>query len=361
MPGVRLFFLILIGFLSTSHLDAQEPESRSVTVLFDVDRTEISQEYKNLLRSTILDIGFGNIREIHIEGHTDSDHSDEYNLDLSKRRAQETRQFLLSQGVKEHLIFTSAFGESSPFSDDKSENRRSVVRFVFSDMESVPLHPVWLKLHVTDAHTGKAIQADYTFEFFSKLKSGQTDRKGIAFLPFQPGRGGQFLIASSRGYLNERADLSAAERSSSYDTVDIFVQLHRVQVVKKLSFRNIYFHTDSDSLKPESKPELEKLLATLKFYPDMYIEIQGHMNYPSSRGMPPYQQIFNYNLSYKRARRIYTYLIDNGIARERLTYKGLSNSRMVYPDPKSRAEEDANKRVEIWTLRKLPAPGSKSP
>jgi len=46
----------------------------------------------------------------------------------------------------------------------------------------------------------------------------------------------------------------------------------------------------------------------------------------------------------------YQYLIDKGVSKYRLEYKGMGNTEMIYPMPKNHYEEQANRRVEIKIL-----------
>jgi len=67
--------------------------------------------------------------EVEIRGHTDSDASDEHNLDLSLRRAKSVRRFLISKGVEEGRLTVQGFGESRPIVSNatafgKARNRR---------------------------------------------------------------------------------------------------------------------------------------------------------------------------------------------------------------------------------------------
>ena len=67
--------------------------------------------------------------KIYIEGHTDSDGTDTYNLDLSKRRAASAKKYLVDKGVVDGMITTEGFGESKPVADNKTaegktKNRR---------------------------------------------------------------------------------------------------------------------------------------------------------------------------------------------------------------------------------------------
>ena len=70
-----------------------------------------------------------------IEGHTDDVGADEYNLDLSARRARSVFDYLASQGVGKQRLNTIAAGESQPQVEGTSAaaraaNRRVVIRRV---------------------------------------------------------------------------------------------------------------------------------------------------------------------------------------------------------------------------------------
>ncbi len=67
--------------------------------------------------------------ELMIEGHTDSTGDDNYNMKLSKRRADAVASYIKSQGVAANRFKVEAFGETRPIGDNKtkegqSQNRR---------------------------------------------------------------------------------------------------------------------------------------------------------------------------------------------------------------------------------------------
>jgi outer membrane protein OmpA-like peptidoglycan-associated protein len=75
-------------------------------------------------------------RRILIEGHTDSQGSDEYNRDLSQRRAESVRNALAGQGVASSRIDVVGAGEGLPVANNttasgRQQNRR--VEIIFSD------------------------------------------------------------------------------------------------------------------------------------------------------------------------------------------------------------------------------------
>lgn len=108
-------------------------------IQFDFDKTDIRPEAAR----TLNDLGallrkFPEIR-IKIHGHTDSLGSDDYNLDLSLRRAQSVRSYLVGLGVKGNRIECEGLGEHYPIDTNQTEsgrfrNRRVEISF-FVDEE----------------------------------------------------------------------------------------------------------------------------------------------------------------------------------------------------------------------------------
>jgi len=73
-----------------------------------------------------------------VEGHTDSAGSDEYNLGLSKLRAESVTNYLTSQGIDSNRFTTKWFGESQPVADNttaegRSKNRRVEIGILASE------------------------------------------------------------------------------------------------------------------------------------------------------------------------------------------------------------------------------------
>ena len=71
---------------------------------------------------------FSLLKNFEIDGHTDSDGSDEYNQVLSEKRANSVKNFLVSQGVTAEIT-TKGYGESKPVASNdtaegKQKNRR---------------------------------------------------------------------------------------------------------------------------------------------------------------------------------------------------------------------------------------------
>jgi outer membrane protein OmpA-like peptidoglycan-associated protein len=77
---------------------------------------------------------FGKAVYLEIEGHTDSNGSDAYNMILGERRAEAARNYLNQKGgIPLHAMSTISYGESQPVADNgtadgRSQNRRVVVK-----------------------------------------------------------------------------------------------------------------------------------------------------------------------------------------------------------------------------------------
>lgn len=111
----------------------------------------------------------------------------------------------------------------------------------------------------------------------------------------------------------------------------------------KLLLKSLLFIGSKSVLKKRSEKDLKKLLVFLKENPGVHFEIQGHVCCIYSFQDDAIDSDTNtVNLSVTRAKRIYDYLLDNGIAARRMTYKGYGRKQ-----PIEGGRESDNKRVEI--------------
>lgn len=355
--SIGLFSLkksILLFFLGHCCLFVQSQEfaHRTFDVFFEKGIDQLDAEAMALIRKHMVDVGSSNIREVFLTGHADTDADSLYNQHLSERRTMNAKQFMLGQGVPERLISSHSLGETMQVFQGKDKNRRVEITLYYA-VDPKRQGNLVLIGKVFHAHTGKPLGADYSMERDGQNIFGKTNRKGEFSLRLKSGNDFRLMV-SREGFLSEVQSLSQQSIARiSGDTLFMNFRLSPVQVVEKVRFNHIYFYTDRDVLKPESKEDLQKLVLMLRQQEDLYIQIQGHVNFPISRKITPALELYNHDLSYRRARTVYRYLLEQGIEPSRLTYIGLGNSQMIHPDPKDEKEADMNKRVEIWKLRKL--------
>jgi len=67
---------------------------------------------------------------IRLDGHTDNNGSEEYNMTLSKNRVQAVKDLLVSNGIDASRIDLYYFGESKPIADNSTEEGQSTNRRV---------------------------------------------------------------------------------------------------------------------------------------------------------------------------------------------------------------------------------------
>ena len=131
------------------------------------------------------------------------------------------------------------------------------------------------------------------------------------------------------------------------DTTTSLQQLGQVAKGSTIRLKGLSFIPGSHRLMPDSRPVLMELLKTMKENPELRIEIQGHICCVADA-----EDGFDYdagdrNLSVNRAKAIYQFLVEQGINKSRLSYKGFGHSKpLVYPE-RSSEEEQLNRRVEI--------------
>ncbi len=65
-----------------------------------------------------------------IEGHADGTGTDEYNADLSRRRAESVRAWLAAHGIPAERLRVSAFGSERPLTPEADEAARQIDRRV---------------------------------------------------------------------------------------------------------------------------------------------------------------------------------------------------------------------------------------
>jgi len=106
----------------------------------------------------------------------------------------------------------------------------------------------------------------------------------------------------------------------------------------------VEFETDSAVLLPTSKPVLDEVVTVMKEHPDIeHVRVAGHTD---STASPDH----NMKLSEERAASVKQYLVEHGIAADRLASKGYGETRPI-ADNKTDAGRAENRRVEIHILR----------
>jgi outer membrane protein OmpA-like peptidoglycan-associated protein len=99
-------------------------------ILFDVDKATLKDPSKQELAELAVILNKYDDTNILLEGHTDSTGPEEYNLDLSRLRAQSVSNELAVNGVNPSRFTIMGYGESQPIGDNTTEEGRALNRRV---------------------------------------------------------------------------------------------------------------------------------------------------------------------------------------------------------------------------------------
>ncbi len=106
-------------------------------VTFATDQSNVRPEFFNVLSSVGLVLKEYNRTIVNVFGHTDSEGSDSYNLDLSERRAVSVARNLINQGTDQRRYYVAGFGEEQPIASNATSSGRAANRRV--EIEIAPL------------------------------------------------------------------------------------------------------------------------------------------------------------------------------------------------------------------------------
>lgn len=124
------------------------------------------------------------------------------------------------------------------------------------------------------------------------------------------------------------------------DKKELSQQVSTAKVGDKLVLKNLHFYNRSGIFVPESRPILEELLKIMLANPNLKIEIQGHICCQKGTDVEDTAKV--------RALAVYNYLINNGINKNRLSYKSFGSTRPIHIIPENNEDErNENRRVEI--------------
>lgn len=250
----------------------------------------------------------------------------------------------------EDLFFNiPAASDHAYYSRGVSETNTDIFRIKLPILKS-PEPFVTVRGKIVDKTTGKPLGAKIIYE---RLPDG----KGLGISQSNPETGeyeirlpaGELygLRAESSERLSENQNLDlrdvkfdqTIEKDFNLDPIGVTALEANVSIV----LNNLFFGFDKAVLRPESFPELDRMVTLMKEKESMQIEISGHTD---SSGPDQY----NMTLSQKRANSVVQYLSDKSIEKERMTILFFGENNPV--DSNDTAEgRKRNRRVEFKILK----------
>lgn len=125
------------------------------------------------------------------------------------------------------------------------------------------------------------------------------------------------MLATCKGFLNHKEELRVKPVTESEEYV---LQFPLASIRVPVLIDNIFYDFDKYSLRLESTKALDELIKLLNENPNVTIELSAHCDYKGSAE-------YNKTLSQKRAEAVVNYLIEHGIAKDRLSPVGYGKEK----------------------------------
>ncbi len=302
--GMRYFCFIVIVFTFAGLKLNGQSRTFSLSLYYAINQTNSELNTKKL--DSLCDrIGKGKL-ELKITGYADFLNNNRYNEQLSLKRAEYVKTYLLKKIDKAQITAITCVGLGEQNSKDNQSkegevSQRRVDVFITEQVERKKIGDKNNQIQQVEKKDQK-IKPESV-----KTKNSKAPTTGLS------------------GF----KDLKEGE---------------------SLTVEGLSFIPGRHVLMRESMPVLEELLNTLKEHSAVKIEIQGHICcMPSDEdGMDLDTQ--EMNLSENRAKAVYNYLVRNGIDASRLTFKGYGHTQPKVKLERTPEEEQMNRRVEIKVL-----------
>jgi len=303
---IKYFVVFQVIFILFSLLSFAQI-SDTLKVYYSIDSCGLEGEFRNDINNFLKK----DVKEVKVFSYTDFLGPIFYNQNLSQRRANQVRNYLVEQGVPKSLIAECkgmGIYPNSSLDYRTNPDDRGVVR-----------HRVSYVVFVYKEEVGKEV-----------------DNKNV--------------IGNSQD-----VDLDQIEEVKEESVViPIFENLttENMEVGENIVLDNILFHGGTPNFKPESESSLNQLYLAMKNNPTLEIEIEGHICCEKG-GEDGWDRINqNDHLSENRAKAVYDFLVEKGIDSKRMTYIGYGSKFKLYPKERNAYEEDHNRRVEIRIVKK---------
>lgn len=156
-------------------------------------------------------------------------------------------------------------------------------------------------------------------------------------------------VGKRYGFRAEAEGFIAVSQNEDFTTVNEYKEIVRnleltpLKAGETVQLSNVFFVQGKPEILPESEPELARILQLMIDNPGLEIELGGHTDNQGSSSA-------NLRLSESRALAVMTYLVDNGIDKKRLEFKGYGGTQPIASNASADSRKK-NRRVEIKILK----------
>lgn len=243
----------------------------------------------------------------------------------------------------ENSLLVDPSGQIAYFASDREGGNGGLDLYGFelpADVRPTPI--TYIKGKVFDIKTKAPLDANVELidlETQKTVTKAFSNSKGEFLTVLTAGK--NYLVNVNREkYLFYSDNFSLKNTTTDFNKPFILeIPLQPIDTGVTIELKNIFFDVDKFDLKPESKAECEKLVNFLKTNPKLHIEVSGHTD---SDGNKKANQV----LSQNRAKAVYDYCVNAGIAAARLSFKGYGDTKPKVPN-NSVENKAKNRRTEI--------------
>lgn len=293
---VALAFLALAAFPKWCNA---APDT--VSVYFPYNVQSLTEQAISSLDEAIYKRRLPESEALQIIGYTDEIGSPEYNLKLSRERANSVKAYLIKSGFSKEQI-TLVLGKGEQFAR-KTTNPDGT--------------PADRRVDIVRG---------------SKLPEKATKDMSVKFIP---------------GLKDTGAVVAKQLPKKSLDA-----QLKTVNIGQTLVLEDIFFLPGRHTVRPESEDALAQLYNALAANPNIRVSIEGHVCcIPPELVDANDEDSHTQTLSLNRAKAIRDYLVKRGLDANRFEYKGFGHRKPVIFPERTEEEANRNRRVELRVIK----------
>lgn len=201
--------------------------------------------------------------------------------------------------------------------------------YKFSEIRKLKCNQL-LSGYITDKDSGLLLENAKTTLFddkFHLIKEGYTNADGkYTFKEVECGKN-YYVRAEKKDYETNEGKVATLKKSGETKfSLPLDKRMKSINIgtdlAKTLDIPIIYFDLDKSFIRKDAAFELEKVLAVLKEYPNIKVDIRSHTDCRQTAA-------YNEALPDRRAKSTRAWLIKNGIQANRLTAKGYGESQLI--------------------------------
>jgi outer membrane protein OmpA-like peptidoglycan-associated protein len=225
----------------------------------------------------------------------------------------------INTNMEERSLIVNIRGSLAMYASEREEGFGGLDIYEFELPKDVQPNVVtYVKGRVYDVETNNSLAALcklYELESGENIATQASDEVDGKYLVCLPKGFDYAFNVEKEGYLFYSENFSLKDIEADDDTYILDIPLQPIKEGQSVVLKNIFFDFNQYSLKNESFVELKHLVQFMQRNPKISVEIGGHTDNVG-------KEVYNQKLSTDRAKSVYDYLINQGILKDRLSFKG---------------------------------------